>query len=83
MTFHEALVQRFGVTRVRLEAALAALTTFKVGGPAQWLLETTSSDEVLDALRLAHQSSIPVTMLGGAAAGWSKWGRIASAWTRR
>jgi UDP-N-acetylmuramate dehydrogenase len=65
VTFHEALVERFGAARVRSEASLAPFTTFKVGGPAQWLVETASSEEIVDALRFAHQSSIPVTMLGG------------------
>ena len=63
--FQEALIARFGSTRVRAEAPLAPLTTFKVGGPAQWLLETTSAGEIVDALRLAHQFSTSVTMLGG------------------
>ena len=63
MTFHDALAERFGSTRVHSEAPLAPLTTFKVGGPAQWLLETTSSEEIVDALRLAYQFSITVTML--------------------
>ena len=65
MTFEQALTQRFGPARIRPEAPLAPLTTFKVGGPAQWLLETASSEEIVDALRLAHQSSVVVTMLGG------------------
>ena len=65
MTFQEALVERFGPVRVRSAAPLAPLTTFKVGGPAEWLIETTSADEIADALRLAHQFSITVTMLGG------------------
>jgi len=65
MTFHEALAERFGPSRVRSKASLAPLTTFKVGGPAEWLIETTSADEIADALRLAHQSAVTVTMLGG------------------
>ena len=31
-------------------APLAPLTTFRVGGPADWLLETRSSDEIVAAL---------------------------------
>jgi UDP-N-acetylmuramate dehydrogenase len=65
VTFQEALIERFGSTRVRVEAPLAPLTTFKVGGPAQWLLETTSGEEILEALRVAHQFDTPITMLGG------------------
>jgi UDP-N-acetylmuramate dehydrogenase len=63
--FQEALTARFGSARVRADAPLAPLTTFKVGGPAQWLLETAGAEEIVDALRLAHEFSTPVTMLGG------------------
>jgi UDP-N-acetylmuramate dehydrogenase len=65
VTFPQALQGRFGAARVRAEAPLAPLTTFKVGGPAEWLLETTSADETVDALRLADEFRIAVTMLGG------------------
>ena len=34
-----ALRDAFGSDRVREHAALAPFTTFKVGGPADWLLE--------------------------------------------
>ena len=33
--------------RARPDAPLAPLTTFRVGGPADWLLETRSSDEIV------------------------------------
>jgi len=59
------LIGRFGSERLRANVALAPFTTFKVGGAAEWLLETSSAEEIADALRLAQQSSIPVTMLGG------------------
>lgn len=55
----------FGPGRVRAGVALAPFTTFRVGGPADWLLDATASDEVVDALRLARQAGISVTMLGG------------------
>jgi len=56
---------RFGPDRLRTDVPLAPFTTFKVGGPAQWLLETTSADELVDALRIAHTSGVGVTLLGG------------------
>jgi UDP-N-acetylmuramate dehydrogenase len=59
------LADRFGMDRVRRDAALAPLTTFKVGGPADWLVEPRSSDELVAALRLAHATALPVTVLGG------------------
>ena len=51
--------------RVRERVPLAALTTFRVGGPADWLFEPRTSSELLTALRVAHGTGIPVTVLGG------------------
>jgi UDP-N-acetylmuramate dehydrogenase len=51
--------------RVRRQVALAPMTTFRVGGPADWLVETRGSDEIVTALRVAHRCHVPVTVLGG------------------
>lgn len=64
-TFRRALLQRFGADRIRSEVPLAPYTTFKVGGPAEWFMETRSSDEILEALRIAHAGGVRVTLLGG------------------
>ena len=64
-TFHERMVARFGADRIRTEVPIAPFTTFKVGGPAEWFLETKTADEILDALRLASASRVHVTLLGG------------------
>jgi UDP-N-acetylmuramate dehydrogenase len=58
-------VAAFGGGRVLREAPLAPLTTFRVGGPAEWLIETRSSDEIVAALRIAFREHVAVTMLGG------------------
>ena len=63
--FDRALAGEFGADRVLREAPLAPLTTFRVGGPADWLLEARSSEEIVAALKIAHQAGVPVTMLGG------------------
>ncbi len=60
-----ALIARFGRDRVIAHAPLAAFTTFRVGGPAEWLLETRNAEEVVAALQLADSAGIAVTMLGG------------------
>jgi UDP-N-acetylmuramate dehydrogenase len=65
VAFQEQVVARFGAGRVRIEEPLGRYTTFKVGGPAEWFLESRASDEVVDALRIAHASAVPVTLLGG------------------
>ena len=63
--FQHEMLTRFGGDRLSVEVALAPYTTFKVGGPAEWLIETRSSNEIADALRIAHRSAIKVTLLGG------------------
>jgi UDP-N-acetylmuramate dehydrogenase len=63
--FLDRALARFGPGRVRSEVPLAGFTTFRVGGPAQWLFEPRNADEIVAALALAHHESVPVTMLGG------------------
>ena len=60
----QVLRDRFG-ERARANTVLAPLTTFHVGGPADWLVETRSAQEVVAALRIASSAGLPVTMLGG------------------
>jgi len=55
----------FGSDRLLANVALAPMTTFRVGGPAEWLLETRSSDEIVSALRLAREARVPATVLSG------------------
>ena len=58
--FAAALHTRFGAERVHSNMPLAPFTTFKVGGPAEWLLEARNSDEILAALRAA---GLPANLL--------------------
>jgi UDP-N-acetylmuramate dehydrogenase len=63
--FVDALIARFGAERVQVDAPLAPWTTFKVGGPADVLLETRTADEMVHALRIATAHGSPVRVLGG------------------
>jgi UDP-N-acetylmuramate dehydrogenase len=60
-----ALERALGSGRVGRNVPLAPMTTFRVGGPAEWLIEPRGSAEVLDALRIAQRFDVPVTMIGG------------------
>jgi UDP-N-acetylmuramate dehydrogenase len=60
-----ALAAAFGADRVQRNVPLAPFTTFKVGGPADLLIETQSGDEMVRAIKLAHEAAVKVTMLGG------------------
>ena len=55
----------FGRERVSAGAPLAPLTTFRLGGPADWLVTVRSADEIRHAVRLAAEAGQPVTVLGG------------------
>jgi UDP-N-acetylmuramate dehydrogenase len=55
----------FGADRVRHQVPLAPMTTFRVGGAAEWLIETRSGGEVVAALGLARRAGVPVALLGG------------------
>ena len=64
-TLTAALITAFGAERVKVDAPLAPLTTFKVGGPADVLFEPVNADEILRALAIARAAGQAVTMLGG------------------
>jgi UDP-N-acetylmuramate dehydrogenase len=61
----EASVGALFGERIQRQVPLARFTTFRVGGPADWLIETRSSEEIVAALRVAAQDNVAVTMLGG------------------
>jgi UDP-N-acetylmuramate dehydrogenase len=62
---HDRLTAAFGVDRVRRNAPLAPLTTFKVGGPADWLVEVHRSADLEQAIALAREARLPIAVLGG------------------
>jgi UDP-N-acetylmuramate dehydrogenase len=64
-TFGDQLRHALGPGRVIPDARLEAFTTFHVGGPADWLVETRSGEEVVRVLALARAAGVPVTVLGG------------------
>ena len=59
------LREAFGPDRLHENAPIAPLTTFKVGGPAEFLLTLDSIEDVRLAVQIACDVSLPVTMLGG------------------
>lgn len=60
-----ALRDAFGAERVRKNAVLAPLTTFKVGGPADWLLELHGGEELKRAASIAQGARVRLTVIGG------------------
>jgi UDP-N-acetylmuramate dehydrogenase len=64
MDVDRQLTTAFG-DRVRRAAPLAPLTTFKVGGEADWLVDVRSEEELRAALAIALKAGQPITILGG------------------
>ena len=61
----DRLTDAFGTDRVRCRAPLAPLTTFKVGGPADWLVDVQHAVDLERAIAIAREARIPITVLGG------------------
>src|SRR4051812_6449794 len=64
-TLGQRLTDTFGADRVGGDVPLAPLTTFKVGGPAEWLVTLHRPDDVCRAIAIARSAGAPVTALGG------------------
>lgn len=64
MDVDRQLTALFG-DRARRAAPLAPLTTFKVGGDADWLIDARTEDEVRGALKIGRDAGQPITILGG------------------
>jgi UDP-N-acetylmuramate dehydrogenase len=65
MEFRSELEKAFGPGRVRAGVPLASFTTFKVGGPADFFVETRDAGEIVRALAISRAAGMPVTILGG------------------
>jgi len=64
-SFGDVLRAELPQVPVTPDAALAPLTTFKVGGPADWLVEPASGDDLVRVVQLVLRHGLPLTMLGG------------------
>jgi UDP-N-acetylmuramate dehydrogenase len=64
-TIEQQFVDAVGADRVRRNAPLAPLTTFKVGGPADYLVDVRSAEQIGRVLAVATREHLPVTILGG------------------
>ena len=55
----------FDPRRIRCDEPLAPLATLRVGGRADWFLDSRSAQEVTAAVGAARRLDLPVTLLGG------------------
>jgi len=50
--------------RAQLNAPLASRTTFRIGGPAELLVEAKTLDELIECVRRARAHAVPIFILG-------------------
>ena len=65
MDVHAARAAAVAHDRVHRDAPLAPYTTFKVGGPADWLVQARNAAEIAAVVDNARDAHLPVTVLGG------------------
>lgn len=61
----ETLTAIVGAARVTAHAPLAPLTTFGVGGPADWFVDVRSVDELQAVAAAARRAGQPLQVIGG------------------
>ena len=62
--FEQELRSIIGADRVLADEPLAAHTTFRIGGPAQWLVLPSSEDEVTAVVSACQEAAVPWRVLG-------------------
>jgi UDP-N-acetylmuramate dehydrogenase len=65
LTAIDLLAAELGAERVKREVPLAPLTTFRVGGPAECLVEVHDAAALARVVAIAAQTGLPATILGG------------------
>ena len=65
MSEFEASMRGLFGDRLQANVPLAPFTTFRVGGAADWLIETRGGDDLVAAVLTARRHHVPVTILGG------------------
>jgi UDP-N-acetylmuramate dehydrogenase len=61
---HTGTLQRLFPT-AKLDEPLRRYTAWKIGGPADALLEPSSADDLVESVEIAREHEVPVTILGG------------------
>ena len=61
---HKETLQRL-FSAAKFDEPLKRYTAWKIGGPADALLEPSSADELIEAIENAREHDIPITVLGG------------------
>jgi len=62
--FRALAARRLEASRLRRDVPLAPYTTFRIGGPADWLYDATSADDLANAVETCREAQLPHFVLG-------------------
>lgn len=62
--FYDSLINLVGKNNVFREEMLKAYTTFRIGGPADYLVRPATYTQIADVIKLAEECSVPYFILG-------------------
>ena len=62
--FYDGLVDLVGKDNISRDELLGAYTTFKIGGPADYLARPTTYTQIAEVIKLAEEHSVPYFILG-------------------
>lgn len=62
--FTHRLAAIVGEDGVRSDHPLSSVTTFGIGGPAQWLVEPATEDELIEVIAVCGHTGIPFRVMG-------------------
>ncbi len=65
MTESTTIQLETGAITIRRDRALSLHTTFRIGGPADYLVRASTADEVRAAVDWARERDLPITVIGG------------------
>ncbi len=61
----QELEKVFGSNRIRIGEPMSAHTTFKIGGPAEYYVDTDKTDDIVKAVQITKKLGIPFFIFGG------------------
>lgn len=62
---HDVIKELSHYGRLYVDAPMSQFTTFKVGGPADMLIEPDTNETIPYIVTIARQTNIPITVIGG------------------
>lgn len=64
-TILQKLESELGIGKIKQGEPMSSHTTFKIGGPAEYYLAVEKTEDLIKAVKTAHELGIPIIVFGG------------------